>query len=327
MRSKIVQHIIERICVKYDIPINFHKEERRLLDKYYFEKDCSINNQTYLIVMIDGRTIHNGLSDRFKGICSAYNYAKDKGLIFKLYYTYPFSLNTFLVPNKYNWEIEESNICYSKQYSKPILVNDYEIQDYGLRKNYLDRKIKGLKQVHLYTNSLFGNFDFSKSFNELFKPTELLQNEINYHLNIINSQYISISLRFQRLLGDDFSERNAIVLPKDKAEKLISNVITEIEKLHKSNKNYKIVIFSDSNIFLNHITHILDYVYVIPGKVVHVDNTSDANIQSYLKTFVDFFLISKASKVFLLYNDLLYKSNFPKRAAEINKVPFESIKI
>ena len=305
----------------------FHKEENRLTEVYYHDKKLCLSCNTYeIILMIDGKTIHNGLSDRFKGICSAYHYAKKHGLTFKIHYVYPFDLETFLEPNKYDWRISPNQIIYNPNHSRPILINDYQITTYKYREQYLDRFVRKYNQLHLYTNALFGDLDFSKDFDELFKPSLLLQNEIDKYINLIGGKYISISLRFQSLLGDDFIERNSDVLDKGKADQLLQQSLVAINDIHEMNLDYKVVVFSDSNKFLRFVNDRCDFVRVIPGKVVHVDNSKNEVFDSYLKTFLDFFLIAKASKIYLLYNNLLYKSGFPKRASEIYNRPFYSIK-
>jgi len=311
----------------FNLPVGFHEEEFRLLKTYYRSDNIITHcDKKKIIVMIDGRTIHNGLSDRFKGICSAFRYAQNYGYDFRLFYHYPFDIETFLVPNEYDWTISEADIVYNTEFSKPILLNDYQIQKYEARERYLTESIKDFKQIHLYTNALFGEQRFSDDFNCLFKPTPLLQNELDKHLNLIGNNYITISLRFQCLLGDDFNEIGAKVLDKENAELLKDDVLQQIQLIRNDNLDKNVVVFSDSKIFLSYVSSRLDYVYVVPGEIVHVDNTSDAETNSYLKTFVDFFMISKAVKAYLIYSDLLYMSGFPKRAAEINNIPFEAVK-
>lgn len=55
---------------------------------------------------------------------------------------------------------------------------------------------------------------------------------------------------------------------------------------------------SDSNIFVDSVKKDLN-VYVIPGRILHVDNQNPDNDFEIMKPFIDFYLISEAQKVFL----------------------------
>ena len=85
------------------------------------------------------------------------------------------------------------------------------------------------------------------------------------------------------------------------------------------------MVTSDSGRFLQEITKQLDFVRIIPGKVVHMDHTSDANFDTYMKSFEDMLLLSKADKIYLLQTGDMYHSGFAKRAAMINKKTYEEV--
>ena len=59
--------------------------------------------------------------------------------------------------------------------------------------------------------------------------------------------------------------------------------------------------------------------------MVHVDNVTDAGSEVCLKSFVCFFMLSRAQKVYSVGTGVMYKTDFPKYAAELNEVPFERI--
>ena len=62
-------------------------------------------------------------------------------------------------------------------------------------------------------------------------------------------------------------------------------------------------------------------MHVLPGKVGHVvSHGEDSDVA--LKTFVDFFVMSKAVAIYCLQGDNLYNSNFSKYAAAVANVPF-----
>ena len=77
-------------------------------------------------------------------------------------------------------------------------------------------------------------------------------------------------------------------------------------------------------VFLKEVSK-LDFVYLLPGKVGHMDSTSQQDIQVHMKTFLDFFVLSHAKKIYLLITGKMYKSGFAKRAAKLNNIPFEEV--
>lgn len=83
---------------------------------------------------------------------------------------------------------------------------------------------------------------------------------------------------------------------------------------------------SDSITFLEHARK-RDFVYVIPGTVVHMEWTTDASENIYLKSFVDLFMLSYAEKVYLVVGPDMYRSGFAERGAMISGVPYEEIHI
>lgn len=102
----------------------------------------------------------------------------------------------------------------------------------------------------------------------------------------------------------------------DKCESIIRITIIEVIK--------KVLVTSDSMRFIEHIKSIPD-VYAFPGKIVHMDWSKGENYETYLKSFVDFYLIGGARKVFSVGTDKMYKSDFPKYAAMIGNIAFERI--
>lgn len=85
---------------------------------------------------------------------------------------------------------------------------------------------------------------------------------------------------------------------------------------------------ADSHTFLDELTTAsLPYVYVMPGKVVHIRFTSDANHSTYLKSFLDMYMISHADTVYLVRDKLMYHSGFPYRAALIGGTNYEEVSL
>lgn len=278
-----------------------------------------------VIYALDSRVYGCGFADRLRGMVSSYAYAKAKGLPFHIIHLTPFVLEDFLVPNKYDWHIKDT--------IKPINYwrSDMVISINSIPDGYNPFKHKRRTQFAIFTNNnllpivnnSFGtSYLFVDLFNELFKPSESLSNEIEKNKSYLGDNYISVSLRFIDLLGDSF-EGSQNSLPEQEKESLILNCLRIINDLHASNSNFKkVLVTADSMTFLERVKT-LDFVYVIPGRTGHSGLKADADVT--MKTFLDFLMISYAHKVFLIKGPGMYNSHFAKSAADTQGIPFEKI--
>ena len=297
-------------------------------------KDCSIMGEgckTIIYMVQPETTFSGGLSDRLRGITSIYAECKRQGLPFKIVFE-PLHLQDYLVSNQYDWQINADEICWDTERVYPCTLLTYH---HNLR-NYLQRFAqrtilryylnKDYQQIHIYSNMAIADREFSSLFKELFRPSEQLQRQIDFHLSKLGGEkkYISLTFRFRQLLGD-FKE-GGDTLPESEREVYIIKCIKGIEELHSIYPNERILVTSDSKSFLDRLSHI-DYVYVIPGTIVHMGFTFDASQDTYMKSFVDYFMLSNAKKVFQMTDKLLFRSGFPKRAAMLNNAPYEEIKL
>ena len=309
-------------------------QEKKLIHKYY-NNDSNNNTPNIIVFSCNGFIWHGGLADRLKGIVSIYDWCKSNNIKFNINFSNPFYLQDYLIPNKYNWLIDNQNISYSFDDAEPkvclmeprtcnkkkVLNNQYQLLTQWCYRNLCIKS----KQIHVYTNMDRLLYNFSTLFNELFKPSEKLQSEIDKNLKILGDKYISISFRFTTIMGDftdctskEYQEEDKILLSK----KCIQTVkaIRKNAPLHD-----KVLITADSERFLNYAKEYLDDIYIIPGKVGHIDysNSDDVN----MKTFLDFMLISKAKKIYLVKNKDMYNSAFAKTAAMVNNRDFEVVNI
>ena len=278
-----------------------------------------------LISTIDEKRNTQGLSDRFRGIISIYALSKATDTTFRLIYTHPFLLTEFLVPNEYNWVAEENEL------SESIFGLRYKI----LRKNPTIRKLIKFfplkKQIRIYSNYSYlseinriynQNYKPDVLFHELFKPTIELEEQLRFHREKIGGKYISCVFRFQSLLGD-FKEYNKKPLKKEEQKILIEkNKLALMELIEKN--NCPVLVTSDSMRFVSEIKN-LKHVYTLPGKVVHLDCSFDEEKEVYMKSFIDFLMISNSEKVYSIRTKEMYLTGFPEFSAEINNVPFERI--
>ena len=325
--KKILHHIIgDWSYFLYDE--RFH--ERNVVRQYYNQSNVLSPGSKTVIYMANGFCNHAGLCDRLKGITTLYGWCKENDVCFRVFHVHPFNLSDYLVPNLYDWRIDERVICYNKHYTSVnhLMLNNLvrrqiesgEIS--ALEKVWFQRRLKTMKQqLHFYTNMqpqsnlLFGTF-----FRELFKPSDRLAAALDSHLQIIGKNYISISFRFVQLLGD-FVDCDGETLPKTEQEKLICRSIQAIEEIRQHHQSIpRILVTSDSVRFLDRVKT-LPYVYVIEGKVGHInfEHSDDVN----MKTFLDFLMISNAQKVYLAKSGKMYKSDFARHASMIHNHLFE----
>ncbi len=285
------------------------------------------------VAIIDGSATHGGMCDRFKGIITLYAYCKHNNLPFRIKYTYPFRLEEYLSPAVYDWTLKDDytdNPLYCR-----ILY---------MRKEYLARRLLKLhteRQVHFYgnrdsleyINKAYADsgvqYKWGNLFRELFKPTPILEEKINQVKKVLGSNYYAAVFRFQNLLGDFKEYDFQAINDQAKADELIAKCLESLKTLLASN-NMPLLVTSDSQKFLNAASRI-NGVYIIPGTLVHMDNlkgkVSDSNREAFLKSFVDFYMLSEAQKIYRIGTQYMYPSEFPLYAAKINGTPFESITI
>ena len=277
-----------------------------------------------LIFMVDGKWMHGGLTDRLRGMASAYKFATEHNLDFKIFHTSPFLLQEILEPNKVNWIIDEKQISKNCSVAKPVLLYREDFNNDSALERQLD---KIHEQFHLYScvDTLDGKF--AEYFNELFKPSPLLAQEIEHYSKLLGESYTAISFRFQNKLGD-YKEFTFKELP-EKGKRELMNAALKMLRDSGSGSGMttaKILVTADSPSFLAEAAK-LPNVVIVKGTSIHIDFNSSKKAVDYLKAFTEFFLISKATQA-KLYRNRKYKtypSNFPKYAASLGNVPYEIV--
>ena len=363
--KEVIIHIARRILGEarvHDYLIKRGIELRHLKDGYknletsenhepsnglFTEKACGKRpfRQT-LVFMADGKWMHGGLTDRLRGMTSAYKFAVEHNLDFKIFHTSPFLLQEILEPNKVNWIIDKHEISYDSNVAKPALLYREDFDNVSALERQLD---SSHQQFHLYSYVDSVGKKFSEYFNILFKPSPLLMQELSRYNKILGTNYISISFRFQNKLGD-FKEFTFKELPEKDKQKLMKASL-EMLKREISLNNEKAIptsgneveigssqmdmvkpnasstlVTADSPMFLAEAEK-LPNVVTVKGNSIHIDFNGSKKVTDYLKAFTEFFLISKAAKAKLYRNSeyKTYPSNFPKYAASLGNVPYEII--
>lgn len=310
--------------------INFIKKII-LIKKYYPYGKLVGTPETVFIV--DGNLNHGGLTDRLNGIISTYAICRIHNIPFRIKWDYPFSLQSYLVPNTYNWIMDEDDRFVRNSTSKVVIV----LNDPKSRALY---RIKKNRQNHVYANmNILPHIkekykvetDWHSLFNELFKPNEILEKNIIKNTLRIGTEYIGIVFRFQQLLGD-FKEGSYPTLAQQEQKALISKCIDSVKGIKLKHPEYNFLVTSDSITFLNIIAK-ESRVYIIPGKVVHMLFSVGEEYSAYLKSFVDFFMLSKAKKVYsviaseMKIDGHLFLTTFPEYAAKAGGAEFERVYI
>lgn len=280
-----------------------------------------------VIFMCDGKLNHGGLTDRLRGLLTSFEHAQKRRIPFYINWHSPFILEQYLQPNEIDWRISPKQISYNKRYAFPVMLWEYAADKHRSLANKINLDmalINPKKQVHVYSNSNNSKGRYATLFSKLFKPTPLVKNELNSHLDKLGLHYWSFSFRFQQLLGD-FKDICGITLSTQEQESLIKQVISEVKHVMTDiPENYKVLVASDSMRFIDAIKNLDTRFYSVEGRISHVDLDSSANDNTdvWLKTFIDQLLIMNAEKVFLFKTGQMYNSGFPRFAAEIGGKPF-----
>lgn len=301
-----------------------------LLNKYVTsDEDINIKHN-YIICIYDGTVKAGGLADRLRGILSTYSICKKNNLQFKLFFNSPFNLEDFLVPNQYDWRIDSSAIVYSRPFTQVVVLDSTQNNEYHAthQKHWLEKKlIKQSGQKHVYTNAFFSYYDnYSCLFAELFKPSVDLQSAIDRQLKLLGMNYISVSCRFLDLLGD-FNESFGAKVKLNGSQKntLLKKIEDKIIELHSIYPEYKVLCNSDSALFLNKVRQ-NDFVYVVDGNITHIDNVpKNGEYKLFEKTFLDFFMIANAKKIYQIKGDYMHNSGYPYAASKLYNRPYECI--
>ena len=307
------------------------------MKSHHMQRPVSNERKPLCIAMVDGESFHGGMCDRFKGIISLYAYCKCVDLPFRIRYTFPFRLEDYLVPAHYDWTLKDGEYTDNPLYHRVLYMRG---------EHYATRLLHfyPTRQVHFYTNrdllpciintfcdTGVKGYDWGALYRELFKPAPVLQERIDNILGEIGGEYDAAVFRFQNLLGDFKEYHFKELQEKAQAESLLAKCVDYVKQMRKTSPGKMLLVTSDSITFLRRVSQISG-VYVIPGTLSHMDCTKHGDapanaVDGYLKSFLDFYMISKARKVYRVGTPLMYHSEFPLYAAKINDRPFESVTI
>jgi len=298
----------------------------RLVARHYSLLPEKRNPSRRCILRIDGRIPNGGLCDRLRGIAGIYLHCKVNNHPFGVLFDHPFELQEILRPNRYDWRVTKDETGSS-------------IWDVSVAVTYGGGKCCPSfrrRQTHVYNigggnlsaiNASYGtDYSFGSLFHELFRPTDRLAERIEQARQPLKGRaYVAVCYRFMSLLGD-FYEGDRPVLHGQARTRLMEQAAAALQRIRERHPGMPVLVTSDSGTFLESLAGVPDVV-TIPGKVVHMDYTAGEQIETYMKSFTDLYLLSGGVKIYRMCGGGLYTSGFPNTAALMSGIPMEDIDI
>ena len=224
-----------------------------------------------------------------------------------------------------DWLIAAKDISHNRNEVAFRFFNSYSLINNN-EKSFFKIMNTRKHEVHVYSNVTLHEEMYHVFFNDLFKPSKILTDALQYNMEKIGGKYISVTFRFIGILGD-FKDTNVHKeLRTDEKERYISKFLNVISQLKTKHSNVpKVLVTSDSPIFLEKASS-LAFVYVIPGRVLHMDSVNKKMKQNDLKAFLDMLMISKAECCYSYsYGKMFKGTRFAKTSALIGNRNFIEI--
>ncbi len=271
-----------------------------------------------VIMFIDERSLmcHPGLADRFKSIIGMYYISTMNKFKFKLIFNIPFKLEKYLLPNKVNWVLEKGDIDYGMFTTKLIMYDGFE--DMPLLNDEINQYHCCFYTGHNYLQyHQVENWEerWRVMFHNLFRPSEYLEELLERELP--KETYAAVHLRFVNALGE-FEKGYKSRLTHREQLQLVDKCFEMIDVIVQKENN-PLYIISDNEYFMR-LAQKRGYMILGTGHIRHISFGSDS--ESHDKTFVDFFALSNAQKIYAIHGEALYNSVFPYYAAIIGAVPY-----
>lgn len=273
-----------------------------------------------VVCMCDGRIDHGGPTDRLRGILTTYREAQRRGIPFYISWTAPFDLSDYLVPATFDWRIAPESLGDSLSEVLPVIIDDLPDLESGIRlRGALDG---GRPQIQVYSNADNARGEYARLYREVFRPSPMVQAEVDRHLAVLGTEYYAFTFRFLSLLGD-FTDWDKTRLSDAESEAFMLKVAAEFDRIAaRLPQNCRILLTADSRRFLDFMSPRDPRIYIVPGEVRNIALCAGTYREAWLKTFVDQQLLMHARHVWLMRTGGMYPSGFPRFAAEVGGVPF-----
>lgn len=300
---------------------------RGILRHYKFWEFSSKNTNRVVVYMTD-KTVISGLADRIKSMVFGYALALENGREFCLYHDKGFRLEEYLEPNEVDWRCEPADISWGLNkvaflfYSREWPELKYRKKEYHVYQSediIADFMPEHLRAKYTYHDLFWRLFKLSPRLDTLLQQT-LQENALR------EDEYVAVHARFINFFEhfENIEGLGKVASTEDEKQQMIQRVHATIEQIRIQSGANCVLLFSDSNYFLN-VQH-PEYVRILPGSIGHIAHQS-GNTSVADKTFVDLLTISRAKEVYSLIGDGLYESGFSKTGAAIGGKKFVRVEV
>lgn len=286
-----------------------------------------------LTIIFAAKSQHGGLMDRVKGIISAAQIAESCELPLRIYEENDaVGILNFLKLKNDDFLLKNTNGFFNTWTSKLVLLND----KVKYPKEELLRLFRKKLNYHLFCNLdfsgvLFGQANAQKSWHDWFHKLFYFDEGLVLKAQSILGQQetCGIHLRFTSILGD-FDDTTKVSLAAEDREALIKSCADEVFNLIQLHPWKQFMVVSDSTTFLDHIKknqHLAGTKKLIwaDGTIGHVDYNKNAKVIE--KTILDFYLLTRCSKIIQVKESRMYNSQYSQYAAMVSGMPYELHKI
>lgn len=267
-----------------------------------------------------------GLADRLKAMVTGYIIAKTNNRSYYIFHDNGFMIEDYLVPAKEDWRIDINDVsfgifsCKRAWFVKSLIKLDDSAAEYHF--------LGGGNVADKLTGEQKNEYDFHRIFHTLFRPSAIVQQEIdsiNKQHSLSPDSYIAVHIRFLDFFENVEQKRVTAFTQHASIEEqreMIASINHTLAHLLKEHENKKLLLFSDSPTFLA-VEH-PNGVHTIPGDVGHI-YAHEGQKPVILKAFVDLFLISHAYHVYNIVGAGTYTSGYSYVGALIGNKPFKRI--
>ena len=280
-----------------------------------------------LFFYLNQKNSPNGITDRFKAIVGLYYIAKQNGLDFHLIHRAGFDLRDYLRPNKVQWEaglVDILNVPWKlRRYNYLPPFDGVPVLESGF--TYVCKHYVGKNNIESMDLPDWQDL-WRKLFLELFTPGEAVLDALSEAR--MPEHYTAVNARFVNSLGTfETTDYNA-PLPEDAQRALIEAVLQKVSECENAS-NAPVVVSSDSARFLK-VASESGFRTIDREGIGHIMNPGAGELVA-LKTFVNFYLLARAEKVYSILNvdgfpsNSLYKTQYPRYAAIVGGKPFERV--
>lgn len=294
----------------------WHAEMKRLIcnQVYTNQGNCKPDSSRLIVYMTEG-TEYAGLADRLRTFISAAIIATENNRRLCIYHDKGFALEQYLEPNEADWRIKPEEICRDASQVECLWFS-----------RTLPKQLHPQKECHAYAldnillelpRQMQGKYTYAEVFHKLFRPTAYLSSMVTQAMQacgIADKAYVAVHLRFLNFFEPVEEHMTQATGTPEQQKQVLIRVHAALERIHQESGGLPIVLFADSNRFLqaNHP----EYVKILPGTVGHIiRHNAAADIAD--KAFTDLFVMSKAKSIYRITGKHIYNGGFAKAAAGI----------